>query len=136
MVTQHLNAYGKYLSASYCVAFIISFVNIVILKETFTEKEKKKKKKWKQSKRKIHKFETHLTTNETKLTMSHRLKVMSHLNPLTHFMKDLQTNKQIKTWVKPTFSNTGLLFEVGRWWKLPICQTIFHQLLWELGSKT
>ena len=95
-----MNAYGKYLSASYCTAFIISFVNIVILKETFTEKEKKKKKKKKkrkQPKRKIHKFETHLTANETKLTMSHRLKVMSHLNPLAHFMKDLQTNKQIKT---------------------------------------
>ena len=129
-----MNAYGKYLSASYCTMFIISFVNIVILKETFTKKKKKKKPK--QPKRKIHKFETHLTANETKLTMSHRLKVMSHLNPLAHFMKDLQTNRQIKTCVKPTFSNTGLLFEVGRWWKLLICQTIFHQLLWELGSKT
>ena len=97
-----MNADGKYLSASYCTAFIISFVNIVILKETFTEKEKKKKKKKKKKKqkrpkRKIHKFETHLTANETKLTMSHRLKVTSHLNPLAHFMKDLQTNKQIKT---------------------------------------
>ena len=93
-----MNAYGKYLSASYCTTFIISFVNIVILKETFTKKKKKKKKKkQKQPKRKIHKFETHLTANETKLTMSHRLKVMSHLNTLAHFMKDLQTNKQIKT---------------------------------------
>ena len=89
-----MNAYGKYLSASYCTTFIISFANIVILKETFT---KNKKKKRKQPKRKIHKFETHLTANETKLTMSHRLKVMSHLNTLAHFMKDLQTNKQIKT---------------------------------------
>ena len=40
--TQHLNAYGKYLSASYCTTFIISFVNIVILKETFTKKKKTK----------------------------------------------------------------------------------------------